>query len=133
MPNRPLNVREFKMSGIAFKDSPQVQRKKMLDRMMQKVKATAFQEIVIEDFLKDFEFDTGASTPKAKEYFDIVAHRLSYNLQLSEDGKKFLYRAEDEEKNIKKTIELDLHNAELLKQRLEEIEKQKNSQTVKLS
>jgi hypothetical protein len=132
------------MSGIysAFKDSPQVQRKKMLDRMMQKVKATAFQEIVLEDFLKDFEFETGASTVKTKEYFDIVAHRLNYDLQFldnngnivrKEDGKKFLYRAEDEEKNIRKTIELDELNAERLKQRLEEIEKSKNSQTVKPS
>ena len=123
------------MSGIsyAFKDSPQVQRKKMLDRMMQKVKATAFQEIVLEDFLKDFEFETGASTVKAKEYLDIVAHRLGMDLQLLEDGKKFLYRAEDEEKNIKKSIEIHELNAEHLKQRLEEIEKEKNSQTVKPS
>ena len=115
---------------MSFKDSPQVQRKKMLDRMMQKVKSTAFQQTVLEDFLKDFEFETGASTVKAKEYFDIVAHKLGFELQLLKDG-TFIYRAEDEEKNIKKTLEFIEKDAEHMKQRLKEIEEQKNSQIVK--
>ncbi len=71
------------------------------------------------------------ATVKTKEYFDIVAHKLGFDLQLLEDGKKFIYRAEDEEKNIRENVRIYELNLERNKQRLEEIEKEKNSQIVK--
>jgi hypothetical protein len=113
--------------------SPQEQRLEQLRRMIQKIKAVPFRDIIIEDFLKDFEFDTGASTVKTKEYFDIVTHKLKWEIQISEDGKTFVYRADNEEENLKKNIEMYNLTAEHMKQRLEEIEKSKNSQTVKPS
>jgi Spy/CpxP family protein refolding chaperone len=115
--------------------TPQEQRLEQLRRMKQFITARPFEDINIETLLEDFEHKTGASTVRAKEYFNIESHILQRKgeIQFSQDGKTFVYRADNEEENLKKNIEMYNLNAEHMKQRLEEIEQAKNSQTVKPS
>lgn len=93
--------------------------------MFHYVTAKPFQEINIDQFLKDFQFETGASAVKAKEYFDIVLNRLGPKIHFLNDRTEFVYSAEDEEKSLKATLQSNKEYAEQLKQRLEEIEKAK--------
>lgn len=111
---------------FSTKESPQAQRKRMIDKMMQMVKQVPFLTMNIDSLFKEFQFETGASSVKTKEYFEIVAHVLDFVEII--DEKKFIYRpSENEEKNLKMTIETFEKNAEYLKAELEKMEKNKKS------
>jgi|GEM_PF-7058591 len=121
------------MSGIfsASRLSPQEQRLEQLKLMKQKITARPFEEVNIEILLEEFEDKTGASEVRAKEYFKVESNILlrKGQLQFSEDGKRFTYQAGDEETALRANMKI----FEGMKQRLEEIEKAKNAQTVKPS